>query len=291
MNLWHKFQVRAVLRYEVQTAGWLILNIAAARCGGQRLLQEKLTNNLDIPFPEQCAPDRSARFHGIPVPAGQLAISYELTVERSDETFSGAWSPWEANLVELPSAVAPYLYPSRYCESDKLTRFAAKEFGHLSLGHSRVAAICNWIHEKIDYLPGVTNEHSSAVDCLTSRAGVCRDFAHLGIAFCRALGVPARYASAYVFQMPSPDFHACFEVWLGDRWWYYDATRLAPQAGFILIGTGHDAADTSIATMSMGVQFCSMEITVDKISHAPVEFTTSPISFRVPQESEQQIVV
>jgi hypothetical protein len=279
MNIWHRFRVHTELRYEVQTEGWLLVNIAAARCGGQRLLQEKLENNLGIPFQERLAPDGFSRFHGISVPTGPLNLCYDLLIERSDDTFSDAWTPWEANLVGLPPEVVPYLYPSRYCESDKLTRFAAQEFGHLSPGHSRVAAICNWIHERIEYLPGATDQHSSAVDCLISRAGVCRDFAHLGIAFCRALGVPARYGSAYVFQMPFPDFHACFEVWLGDQWWYYDATRLAPQAGFLLIGTGHDAADTSFATMSMGVQFDSMEISVTKLSDDGVDYTTSPISF------------
>lgn len=282
MSHWYRFRVQTELRYNVQAAGWLILNIAAARCGGQRVVEEKLTNNLGLPFQEQIASGGSARFHGLTLPVGQLAITYELIIERSDETFSGAWTPWEANLVDLPAAVVPYLFPSRYCESDKLTRFAAKEFGHLSLGHSRVAAICNWIYDRIDYLPGVTDEHSSAVECLISRAGVCRDFAHLGISFCRALGIPARYASAYVFQMPAPDFHACFEVWLGDRWWYYDPTRLAPQPGFLLIGTGRDAVDTSFATMSMGVQFDSMEISVTKISPETLDYTLSPISFHRP---------
>lgn len=243
------------------------------------MLQESLVNNHGLDFNEKVGLDGSTRFHGVKAPIGPLTICYEATLERTNEVFKDAWTPWEANLVELPSAVAPFLYPSRYCESDKLTRLAAKEFGRLSPGHSRVAAICNWIHENIDYLPGSTNEHSSAVECLTSRAGVCRDFAHLGIAFCRALGIPARYVSAYVFQLPSPDFHACIEVWLGDRWWYYDATRLAPQEGFLLIGTGHDAADTSFATMSMGLQFSSMELSVEKKSPRPLGFTTSPISF------------
>lgn len=282
MSHWHRFRVQTKLRYNVQTAGWLILNIAAARCGGQRLVEEQLVNNLGLPFQEQRASGSSARFHGLSIPVGQLSITYELVIERSDETFSGSWAPWEANLVDLPAAVVPYLFPSRYCESDKLTRFAVKEFGHLSPGHSRVAAICNWIYDRIDYLPGATDEHSSAVDCLISRAGVCRDFAHLGISFCRALGIPARYASAYVFRMPTPDFHACFEVWLGDRWWYYDPTRLAAQPGFLLIGTGRDAVDTSFATMSMGVQFDSMEICVTKISPECLDYTLCPISFHLP---------
>ncbi|MEI8312212.1 MAG: transglutaminase family protein, partial [Verrucomicrobiota bacterium] len=143
----------------------------------------------------------------------------------------------------------------------------------------RVAGICNWIHTHIDDEPGSTDAHTSAVECLTLRAGVCRDFAHLGVAFCRALGIPARYGSAYAYKLPQPDFHAFFEVWLGGRWWYYDATRMAPQQGFIWVGSGHDAADTSVATMSASVQFESMEIRVDKRSPGKVRYAAGPVGF------------
>ncbi len=276
----HRFTVQARLRYNIQPAGWILLNLAVAQCGCQRVIRESLQNSAGLPFREQLAPDARTRFHGITVPPGPLEVTYEAEVERTDGDFTGPWEPVEASLVDLPVEVARFLYPSRYCESDKLVRLAAKQFGSLTPGHSRVAAICNWIHDRIDYLPGATDEHSSAVDCLISSAGVCRDFAHLGIAFCRALGIPARYGSAYVHQLTTPDFHAFFEVWLGDRWWYYDATRLAPQAGFILIGTGHDAGDTSVATMSAGVQFESMEIHVQKLSTGDPVYTSSPISFQ-----------
>ena len=93
------------------------------------------------------------------------------------------------------------------------------------------------------------------------------------------MGIPARYGSAYAYQLSQPDFHAFFEVWLGDRWWYYDASRLAPQSGFIWVGSGHDAADTSVATMSSSVWFESMEIHVDKLSSLPVDFSTGPVAF------------
>ncbi|MDX6765726.1 MAG: transglutaminase family protein [Candidatus Methylacidiphilales bacterium] len=271
MSTTHRFLVQARLRYHIQPAGWMLLNMAVAHCGHQRVIRESLLNSAGLPFREQVAPDSRTRFHGVNVPPGAFEVTYEAEVERTEVDFAGSWEPLEASLVDLPVDVARFLYPSRYCESDKLVRLAAKQFGSLVPGHSRVAAICNWIHDRIDYLPGATDEHSSAVDCLISRAGVCRDFAHLGI--------PARYGSAYVHQLPYPDFHAFFEVWLGDRWWYYDATRLAPQAGFILIGGGHDAGDTSVATMSAGVQFESMEIQVQKLTPIVPAYTASPISF------------
>ena len=92
----------------------------------------------------------------------------------------------------IPSEVIPYLYPSRYCESDMLVRLAQHEFGKLEHGFSRVTAICNWIHDNVEYLRGSTNPLTSAYDTATERAGVCRDFAHLAIAFCRAVSIPAQ---------------------------------------------------------------------------------------------------
>lgn len=275
----HRFEVDAKLRYSVLCDGWLLLNIAAVVCGGQSVRREELTNNSGWSFQEKTSLGDRTRFHGIAVSAGSFEVQYKAEVERVEKEFLDAWEPREATLIGLPPDVARFLYPSRYCESDKLQHFAEKEFGTLMPGHSRVAGICNWIHDKIEYRPGATDAHSSAVDCLISRGGVCRDFAHLGIAFSRALGIPARYGSAYAYGLSSPDYHAFFEVWLGDRWWYYDATRLAPQPGFILVGTGHDAADTSVATMSMGVQFESMEIRVSSLSDHEPQYTTSPVGF------------
>ncbi|MFZ4483887.1 MAG: transglutaminase-like domain-containing protein [Chthoniobacterales bacterium] len=279
MSQTHHFAIDARLCYHVRTPGWLLLNVAASQCAGQEVTNENLTCSGGQSWVEQSAPDGVTRFHALDVAAGECVVDYEAKVTRTVREFADSWEPREASLVELPPAVARFLYPSRYCESDKLVRFAAKQFGVLSPGHSRVMAICNWIHEQIDYQPGATNEHSSAADCLLLRAGVCRDFAHLGIAFCRALGIPARYGSSYACGLPNPDFHAFFEVWLGDRWWHYDATRLAPQAGFILIGTGHDAADNSVATMSQGVQFISADLRVEKVSPGDLDYTTSPIAF------------
>ncbi len=275
----HHFSISSHLRYEAQGEGWLLLNLAVMRVPNQRVIKESLTNNRGISINEQTNRGGITRFHGLTVPTGPIEIMYEAEVERTLHADNDNTSPAEVRLVDLPPEVARFLYPSRYCESDKLVRFTAKEFGNIPPGHERVMGICNWIHENIDYVPGVTDQHTSAVDCLTLRAGVCRDFAHLGVTFCRALGIPARYGSAYAFLLPQPDFHAFFEVWLGDQWWYYDATRLAPQPGFIPIGSGHDAADTSVATMSSGVNFQSMEIYVNKLSTEYVDYANEPVSF------------
>lgn len=283
MKTTHRFSIQTTLRYHLQAEGWLLLNMAACKSPSQRVVREVIKTNLGLDFKEQVTPNDLTRFHGISAPAGKLEITYDADVDRDVHISDKPWSPHECALVDFPPEVARFLYPSRYCESDKLVRLVAKEFGHLTPGHEKVVGVCNWIHDSIDYEPGVTDAHTSAVDCLTLRAGVCRDFAHLGVAFCRALGIPARYGSAYAYQLAQPDFHAFFEVWLEGRWWYYDATRLAPQPGFILIGTGHDAADTSVATMSAGITFESMEIHVTHQSSIPIDYAIQPVTFHPPQ--------
>jgi transglutaminase-like putative cysteine protease len=154
----------------------------------------------------------------------------------------------EVAVETLPFAVMNHLFPSRYCESDQLGRFAWRRFGDVAPGHSRVDAICDWIHDNVDYLEGSSNGSTSAYDTFTTRAGVCRDFAHLGISFCRALGMPARFVSAYGWKLEPQDFHAVFEVYLGGRWYLFDPTRLSPPDGIVRIGVGRDAADTAFAT-------------------------------------------
>lgn len=279
MKKTHQFSIQSRLRYCLEQDGWLLLNLAAINSPFQKVLQERVVNSQGRAFIEHEAKEGVSRFHGLAARSGELEITYEAEVERT--VFSTIPHPDvpESLLIDLPADVIRFLYPSRYCESDKLVRLAGKEFGEFQPGHERVAGICNWIYDHIDYQPGATDQHTSSVDCLTHRAGVCRDFAHLGVSMCRALGIPARYGSAYAYDLIPQDYHAFFEVWLGDRWWYYDATRLAPQEGFIHVGCGHDAADTSVATMSSSVAFDSMEISVRKNSPHPVEFATGPVSF------------
>jgi len=279
MQTTHRFFIKSSLRYRLDQDGWLLLNLAAARSPFQKVLSEHVENNKGIPFREHEAQQGVSRFHGLASPAGDLEITYEAEVERTVFASEPTTDIPESLLIDLPTDVVRFLYPSRYCESDKLVRLSSKEFGDYHPGHERVAGICNWIFTHIDYQPGATDQHTSAVDCLTLRAGVCRDFAHLGVTICRALGIPARYGSAYAFLLTPQDYHAFFEVWLGDRWWYYDATRLAPQQGFIHVGSGHDAADTSVATMSSSVQFESMEVSVEKLTPHLVEFANGPVSF------------
>ncbi|MFC7693834.1 transglutaminase family protein [Paeniroseomonas aquatica] len=132
--------------------------------------------------------------------------------------------------------------------------FAQRTFGGLPGGYARVNGICNWIHDHVDYRAGSSDEQSSAMDTILDRAGVCRDFAHLAIACCRAMGIPARYVSAYAWRLDPPDFHAVFEAWLqgptGGAWYIFDATRKAAPNGLVRIGIGRDAAEVAFASPS-----------------------------------------
>jgi transglutaminase-like putative cysteine protease len=167
----------------------------------------------------------------------------------------------EANLVkmgvdDLPPTtpgdfdlrVLPFLYPSRYSQSDRLGRIAADHFGSEPDPVKKVQAIVQWLAQNIAYISGTTDANTSCVDTLVERAGVCRDFAHLGIGLCRALNIPARYFTCYATAMEPPDFHACFETWIGGRWVLWDATRLASPDSVVRIGRGRDAADVSVCT-------------------------------------------
>lgn len=163
-----------------------------------------------------------------------------------------------------------YLAPSRYCQSDKLQRFALASFCHLPPGYQRVAGICNWIREYVSYEQGSTTAMTSAFDTVTERVGVCRDFAHLAVALCRALSIPARYVSAYAEGLTPPDFHAAMEVYLRgpqeDGWYLFDPTRMASVDRIVRIGVGRDAADIAFCSAFGNVTFDPPVVTVNGLA-------------------------
>jgi transglutaminase-like putative cysteine protease len=276
-----RFHVGCELNYNVSGPSAFIFNVSVVGNDFQRVLEEAFVTAPHAPVDESRSPIEDKRLHRFCAIPGPLRVRYSATVDLSH--FIGtADGVSETPPGALPANVVPYLYPSRYCEADKLVRLAAHEFGKLAPGISRVTAICNWIHDNVEYLRGSTDPSTSAYDTATERAGVCRDFAHLAIAFCRALQIPARFVSGYAFQLNPPDFHAYFEAYLGGRWYLFDATRLAPQTGFIRIGTGRDAADTSFATIFGPVTFASMKVTMDCLENNAPQFTADAISTSSP---------
>ena len=257
-----KFIVGCKLGYKVEDAASFVLNIQPAELPRQKLLRESLVVTPDVPLETYLMPESGNRYVRFQAKAGdEVLIDYEAEVEldpRRDDPATIAEIPGP----ELPFPTLPHLYPSRYCQSDRLPRAVHSDFGHLPPGHGRVTAICNWIHDQIEYRRGTSDEHTSAADTLIDRAGVCRDFAHLGIALCRAMGIPARFVSCYAWQLDPPDFHAVFEAYLGGRWYLFDATRQAALDGLVRIGVGRDASEVAFTTINGEVEPTVMEVRI-----------------------------
>lgn len=241
--------VGSELSYDVRQSTVFLLKISAAQTDHQKLLHEELTFVPQPAVEELEVGLDGNRIYRMVVEPGNLRISYRATIDLQPDVILPA-DVSEAAKTQIPADVLPYSNPSRYCESDLLARFAFEEFGSLELGHQRVQAICDWVHEFLDYTPGSTNSTTTASDVLLMRTGVCRDYAHLAISLCRGIGIPARYVSGYAVDLNPPDFHGFMEAFLDGRWFLFDPTKLAPLTGLVRIGTGRDAADVAFATIN-----------------------------------------
>lgn len=254
------FHVSAHLEYEAKFPSTLILNIHAQRNPSQSILEEQLSIEPRIKVEEFTQEATGNRFLRLETGRHKaLTVNYTASVDCDFQTYrAGAVEP--TPIADLSAATIPYLFPSRYCQSDKLSRLAWDLFGHIENPHEKVVAISDWIHDNVEYLRGSTDSMTSAYDTVTQRTGVCRDFSHLAIALCRALNIPARYFSGYAYELDPPDFHACFECLIGGNWTVFDATHLAHLNGLVRIGTGRDAADAAVASIFGGVSCTRMEV-------------------------------
>jgi transglutaminase-like putative cysteine protease len=263
-----KFQVHSEVAYSVFAPSTFIFNIHALRTSNQAVLEEILTLDPYIRIEEFTSNTSANRFVRVQVEQGMnFKIAYKATVDTSYKIIEQHQEMNAIPVVELDGDIIPFLFPSRYCQSDKLQRLAYNQFGKIENVFAKVMAITEWIHQNVEYLSGSSTSQTSAYDTITERAGVCRDFAHLGIALCRALSIPARYFTGYSFKLSPPDFHACFEAYIGGNWIVFDATKLAPLNGLVKIATGRDAADAAVASI-FGNVMCN-SITVDCQSIEP----------------------
>jgi transglutaminase-like putative cysteine protease len=196
---------------------------------------------------------------------GPFQFEFRATIE----TLSNTAVPPEAvehTLQGLPTEAMVYTLPSRFCQSDLLGPMAQREFGQLPPGGGRVQAIADWVRGHVEYRPGTTQATTSAFDTANDRVGVCRDFAHLVIAFCRGLGIPARYVSAYALGLEPPDFHAYAQVYLGGLWYNVDATFDGVRPALVPIAIGRDAADVSMTTLNGPNALRQQAVEVSKVS-------------------------
>ncbi len=257
-----EYELGCELNYDISQASTLIFNISIVSNDYQVILQEDIHTDPQLRIERYISSVEQNQYFRLNVPPGNFQISYRATA-RLFHHYSDPNDVPEIQPADLPLDVLHYLYPSRYCQSDRLLRFVSAEFGNLVPGYSRVTAICNWIYDNVLYLSGSSDSLTSACDTAIERVGVCRDFAHLGIAFCRALNIPARFVTGYAYGLTPPDFHAWFEAYLGGCWYLFDPTRLVSQKGLIRVGTGRDAADVSFATILGPVQMNDMRLFVD----------------------------
>ncbi|MBD8555309.1 transglutaminase family protein [Rhizobium sp. CFBP 8762] len=182
-------------------------------------------------------------------PAGGVTLAYDAIMRNSGEPDPVAWDAIEHPVEDLPPECLPFLTGSRYCETDQLGDIAWRLFGNVPKGWERVQAICDYVNNRISFSYGYARNTRTALEAHEERVGVCRDFAHLAVAFCRCMNIPARYVNGYMGDIgvpadPAPmDFNAWLEVYLGGRWHTFDARHNTRRIGRIVVARGKDAND------------------------------------------------
>ncbi len=179
-------------------------------------------------------------------------------------------------VAQLPVELLHYLLPSRYCQSDKLSRLAFSITGNAPRTYQQIARIRTWVHDNIAYEYGTSNASTSALETVNTKRGVCRDFAHLGIALCRAISVPARMVVGFLHELEPMDLHAWYEAYIGGRWFTFDATEDEPKGNRVVIAYGRDAADVAQATLYGPFTCTEMKVTVEGVRTVPEEQIPGP---------------
>jgi transglutaminase-like putative cysteine protease len=250
----HPRRVGCSLSFDVSDGTELLLQVAPTIVTDEQL-------HLSIGTVRELPGSHRARLHVVSAPAGRLDVAYEATVPALEAVGD---APLDADVIDA-------LRPSRYCPSDALEAFGPAEL-------DGVDDVAGWVFDRLDYVVGASRPLDTAVDTLLAGRGVCRDFAHLTIALCRAKGIPARLVSVYAPGLAPMDFHAVAEVHLDGRWEVVDATRLAPRSSLVRIATGRDAADTAFAmTLRGDAQLVSTAITAVVDGDLPVDDHVSPV--------------
>ena len=267
-----RLQLALALDYQVASPGCdFIFNIHAARTARQQVLDESLQLSQNLAYTVDTDPVSLNRYMRLSAAPGPLRVSYTATVDLHHHRADPAQIA-EVPVARLPTSVLGYIYPSRYCQSDRLGRMAMREFGQRWQGYGRVQGIRDWVQQHTTYTPNTSDSNTSAVDTLLETVGVCRDFAHLMIAMCRAVNIPARFTTGIDYgadpTLGPTDFHAYVEAWLGDRWYLFDPSGTAIPMGFVRFGTGRDAADVAFATIFGPVTASPPRIQIQAITGA-----------------------
>ena len=196
------------------------------------------------------------------VPQGSFYLKMSVYAETPDEIDIQLDAPF-IPVQDLPDNVLQFLLSSRYCPSDQMRDLSNQIISGITVGYAQVEAIRSWIQSNVEYSYGTSDSSTSAIDTVTKRVGVCRDFAHLGIALCRSLNIPARMVVGYLYELEPMDLHAWFEAFVGGRWYTFDATQQRPKGNRIAIAYGRDAADVALATQFGPLNLLDMKVWVE----------------------------
>jgi transglutaminase-like putative cysteine protease len=232
--------------------------------------------------------NRCTRFLG---KQGPVRLFNSTLIEDSGSPDPVNPSAREVKIEDLPQDILIYLLGSRYCEVDLLSNTAAQMFGGLPRGWQRVQAVCDWVHNHVTFGYAHARPTRTALEVFNERVGVCRDFQHLAVTFCRCLNIPARYATGYLGDIGVPispcpmDFSAWFEVYLENRWWTFDARHNTPRIGRVLMATGRDAADVAITTSFGAAYLKKFHVVTDEVSDKPYVSASSSNSISTPTSS------
>lgn len=255
--------------YDVDHPTPLVFVVEAQQAAAQRVLHAISLTEPFVPI------ERLHDFYGnvvwrLVAPPGTLRLRYDAIVQVPAPPDPVMPDLPKTPIDALPGDVLSFLWPTRYCPSDKLIGEAWRLFGAAPGGWAQVQAVCDWMHANIEYGSGSTST-TDAAEVLAARRGVCRDFAHLAITFCRALNIPARYVCGYLPDIgveppPTPmDFHAWFQVWLGGAWRTFDARHNQPRIGRSIIATGRDAVDGAWATAFGSARLVQLQVWADEV--------------------------
>jgi len=288
------------LQFDVSGPSGFLLNVHAAGTSRQRVVEEFFET---MPWSAVTLDEDVAtanRIAAFDADWGQLVVRYAARVEITHRFVEP-----DDIVAEMPSALPVetlgFLYPSRYCQADLVQQHAWDMFGSLPRSYQQVRAVCDWVRKRLKFQSGTSRRSTSAIDTLREGAGVCRDFSHVMISYCRALNYPTRFVTGVDYgadpALGLPDFHAYVEVFVGGSWYLFDPSGISPVTGLLRIGTGRDAADVSFATIFGPVQVGIPRIEVvaedDPLNGiylpAPTELAVSTAAGDCPAESYSKV--
>jgi len=240
------------LHYEVDGPAEFLLDVHAAKTAHQTVVSERFTVTPQVTTALKTDPASGNRIVSFSATSGSIVADYVATVDIAHRIVDPQTVIAEQPTA-LPAATLRYLYPSRYCQADLVSQQAWDTFGHMPRGYLQVRAVRDWVHENLQFKIGASCSNTTALDTLRDGIGVCRDFAHSMITYCRALNYPTRFVTGVDYgadrALGPPDFHAYVEVFIGGAWYLFEPTGISPITGLVRIGTGRDAADVSFATI------------------------------------------